>query len=81
MNTAILPPIGYRVPVGHHWFVQAQRNGGSEIQKPPFLIGVLIGLLDDDFFFVRRPAATFLIAFNGLFHLSIAGSNFLRNRN
>ena len=32
MNTAILPPIGYRVPVGRHWFVQAQRNGGSEIK-------------------------------------------------
>ena len=37
MNTAILPPIGYRVPVGRHWFVQAQRNGGSEIQSRRFL--------------------------------------------
>ena len=33
MNTAILHPIGYRVPVGRHWFVQAQRNGGSENQS------------------------------------------------
>ena len=36
MNTAILPPIGYRVPVGRHWFVQAQRNGGSENQSRRF---------------------------------------------
>ena len=37
MNTAILPPIGYHVPVGRHWFVQAQRNGGSKIQSRRFL--------------------------------------------
>ena len=37
MNTAILPPIGYRVPASRHQFVQAQRNGGSEIQSRRFI--------------------------------------------
>ena len=49
MNTAILPPIGYRVPVGRHWFVQAQRNGGSEI-KAAVSNGRVKWLLYDGFF-------------------------------
>ena len=37
VDTATLPPIGYRVPASRHWFVQAQRNGGSEIQSRRFI--------------------------------------------
>lgn len=48
MDTA-LPPKFRRVLISCHRFVQAQRNGGFEI-KPP-LIGVLIRLLHNGFFY------------------------------
>ena len=56
MNTAILPPIGYRVPVGRHWFVQAQRNGGSEIKAAVSNGRVKLSALRRLFFFCRRAA-------------------------
>ena len=35
-DTVNQPPIGYRVPASRHWFVQTQRNGGSENQSRRF---------------------------------------------
>ena len=32
MNTAILPPIGYRVPVGRHWFVKRKETAALKFK-------------------------------------------------
>ena len=49
MDTVRQPPFGYRVPASRHWFVQAQRNGGSEI-KAAVSNGRVKWLLYDGFF-------------------------------
>ena len=48
-DTVRRPPLGYRVPASRHWFVQAQRNGSSEI-KAAVSNGRVDRLLYDGFF-------------------------------
>ena len=45
-----LPPKATELAYSRHSFVKGIRNGGLDFSKPPFPIGVLIGLLHDGFF-------------------------------
>ena len=60
-DTVNQPPIGYRVPASRHWFVQTQRNGGSENQSRRFKWACQIVCSTTAFFFCRRAADHFNI--------------------
>ena len=66
-DTVNQPPIGYRVPASRHWFVQTQRNGGSENQSRRFKWACQIVCSTTAFFLLPSSGR---ILFNIYFHVS-----------